>query len=359
MVNSISKQLAQQIVDTIHDVCGYHINFINTQGKIYASSNPERIETFHEIGRRVAVYGETIEVTSDDDYEGTNKGINIPIYHHKRIIAVVGISGEPTEVRRFAHLAERISNILLHEQELSEEHRNTDEKKLYIIRSLQDGVFNNHAYLNECFDYFKIERGKKYRMVKMEVNTRYNLVNISLLEQHVESLFSTLKGSLYAYIYPNQFVGLISESTFENNSYMFEKFSKNHSGIVKISVGKLTKLEKCNESWESAETALSSIKNKDSYYVVFDDLTLEILISGLAPGNIEEYRNKILTDIDEEDIEFLKVYYENNMSLAKTSEKLYLHKNTVQQRLKRIYSQSGYDPRNFQDAVLFYLACRL
>lgn len=34
--------LAQQIVDTIHDVCGYDINFINPEGRIYASTDPER-----------------------------------------------------------------------------------------------------------------------------------------------------------------------------------------------------------------------------------------------------------------------------------------------------------------------------
>ncbi len=58
-------------------------------------------------------------------------------------------------------------------------------------------------------------------------------------------------------------------------------------------------------------------------------------------------------------LDFLKVYYEMNMSLSKTADKLFLHKNTVQQRLKKILGQSGYDPRSFQDAVLLYLACRL
>ena len=47
MATTISKQLAQQIVDTIHDVCGYNINFINTQGIIFASNDPDRIETYH------------------------------------------------------------------------------------------------------------------------------------------------------------------------------------------------------------------------------------------------------------------------------------------------------------------------
>ena len=57
-----------------------------------------------------------------------------------------------------------------------------------------------------------------------------------------------------------------------------------------------------------------------------------------------------------EDLRFLSVYYEENMSLTATAKRLYLHKNTVQQRLLRIEKITGADPRRFRDAVLFYLA---
>ena len=39
MITQIGKQLATQIVDTVHDVCGHDINFINKNGIIYASTN--------------------------------------------------------------------------------------------------------------------------------------------------------------------------------------------------------------------------------------------------------------------------------------------------------------------------------
>lgn len=38
MITQIGKQLATQIVDTVHDVCGHDINFINKNGIIYAST---------------------------------------------------------------------------------------------------------------------------------------------------------------------------------------------------------------------------------------------------------------------------------------------------------------------------------
>ena len=355
-MQSISKQLAQQIVDTIHDVCGYNINFINTQGIIYASSDPQRIETYHEIGRQVAHTGETIEVESDDDYPGTNRGINIPIYYHKIVIAVVGISGDPSEVRKYAHLAERISNILLHEQDLNSRHRTIDEKKQYLLRALINNEFDNKEYLGECIEEFKIDTTCSYRMVKINLNTRYNLKNISMLEQDISTLFSSMKDSVYTYIYPNHFIGLVSEDVFSLNSYMLSMFSKNHMEIIKTAVGKSTPFYKCNESWQSAETAMDSIKGSPKSYVIFDELTLEILLAGIPHNKLTEYSSKIMAQISQTDIDFLKVYYDENMSLQSTSERLYLHKNTVQQRLNRISSQTGFNPRCFKDAVMLYLA---
>ncbi|MFR2837269.1 MAG: helix-turn-helix domain-containing protein [[Clostridium] nexile] len=47
------------------------------------------------------------------------------------------------------------------------------------------------------------------------------------------------------------------------------------------------------------------------------------------------------------------------MSLQSTCQKLFIHKNTLQNRLDRIYEKSGYNPRKFRDAALLYLALKL
>jgi carbohydrate diacid regulator len=58
-------------------------------------------------------------------------------------------------------------------------------------------------------------------------------------------------------------------------------------------------------------------------------------------------------------VSFLRVYYDQQMSLTKTAKALYLHKNTIQQRLNTIASKTHLNPRHFEDAVLFYLALRI
>ena len=101
----ISKAIAQQIVDTVKDVCSQNINFIDAKGIIIASTDPSRIDTFHEIGYRVVSTGDTLEVADDDSFFGTKRGINLPVSYNGQIVAAIGISGEVEEVRKYAHLA--------------------------------------------------------------------------------------------------------------------------------------------------------------------------------------------------------------------------------------------------------------
>ena len=58
----ISRAMAQQIVDTVKDVCSQNINFIDEKGIIVASTDRDRVGTYHEVGYRVVLEGNTIEV---------------------------------------------------------------------------------------------------------------------------------------------------------------------------------------------------------------------------------------------------------------------------------------------------------
>lgn len=356
MKSLIRHGLAQQMVDTIHDVCGYNINFISPEGKITASTDPERIGMFHEVGKKAAQSGETIEVDSDEDYSGTRKGINIPIYYHSSVIAVIGITAEPSEARKYAHLAERISALLLHEQEIGERYRNIDERRAYLIRCIQNEDFENREYFDSCLNEFHIDPKGRYRMVCIEINTRYNLVNISLLEQKVRAFFDRLGEEVYTYIYPNRFAGLIRSEAYDSYQSVFAGFASDHHQILKLSVGSDKSFEKCGDSWRDAVIAISSIRGSSQDLVAFDDLKLEILLSGISGTAREEYRKKMLGDLKPAEVEFLKTYYDSDMSLKATATKLFLHVNTVQQRLNRIAEKTGMNPRNFRDAVLFWLA---
>ena len=44
----------------------------------------------------------------------------MPLYHEDNLLAVIGITGSPEKVRKYAFLAQRITSLLIREQELSQ-----------------------------------------------------------------------------------------------------------------------------------------------------------------------------------------------------------------------------------------------
>lgn len=179
MTNKINEDFAFQVVNTVKDVCGHDINFINQSGIIFASTMPERIGTFHEIGYKAALEGNTIEVTTDDSFYGTQKGVNLPVYYHHEFLAVIGIAGEPDSVRKYAHLAERITHLLIREREFNIASRNQSEKKHFVLDSLIKKENINMDYLNSCLTEFNINIKEKKRIIVIKAQKENSTSNLS------------------------------------------------------------------------------------------------------------------------------------------------------------------------------------
>lgn len=165
MLTQIDQPLATQIVNTVKDVCGQDINFIHKSGIIFSSTNPKRIGTYHEIGHKVARTNQTIEVFPNDIFTGTQNGINLPIYHNNILLTVIGMTEVPNQVRKYAHLAERITNLLIRERELNMFSRSQSDKKHFIIDSLIRKSNTNMNYLHDCLKEFSIDITTPKRLI--------------------------------------------------------------------------------------------------------------------------------------------------------------------------------------------------
>mgnify|MGYP007027076596 CR=1 FL=1 len=71
---------------------------------------------------------------------------------------------------------------------------------------------------------------------------------------------------------------------------------------------------------QSAETALHSLIISSEHYVIFDNLTLELILSTIAPENQKEFLAKTIAPLNEQELHLLEVYFSEEMSLAATSE---------------------------------------
>ena len=84
---------------------------------------------------------------------------------------------------------------------------------------------------------------------------------------------------------------------------------------------------------------------------LFSSFDFKLLISSVNKPIRQQifnsvYRNFMSDNQISASIHLLRSYVENNHSIARTAEELFIHKNTVQTQLNRIYERTGYNPRD-------------
>lgn len=94
--------------------------------------------------------------------------------------------------------------------------------------------------------------------------------------------------------------------------------------------------------------------------ITISDLSIIIMIDNLSFYNKEELLNNLeIKNVqylnDGEVINTIKVMLDNNLSISKTSNSLYIHRNTLIYRLDKIEQKIGVDLTSFSDALRLYL----
>ncbi len=354
----ISRDVAQQIVETVKDVSNQNVNFIDDRGIIIASTDKERINTFHEIGYKVVTTGNTIEVSGDDNFYGTKKGINIPVTYNGKIVAVIGISGDIEEVRKYAYLAQKITDLLIREREVDALGSQKKNRLNYVIRCLISNEPVNHDYLTDTLNENKLSENSVCRVVIVQLNTRYNINNLFMIQTAITQAFSQIGATFYRYNYPNEFIMIAESDIIMKNINTLKNLAENYDGLLYVGIGNAVNILKSSTSFNAAITALNSRKHLTSF-VMYDDLDFELLLGNISDELKKQYTDKILNKLSDDEIKLLSAYYNNNMSLQLTSSSLFIHKNSLQYKLNKIEDITGYNPRSFKDAVVLYSAIKL
>ena len=350
----ISKKTAQQIVDSVKDVCGHDVNFIRPDGSILASTNPERVGTYHEIGHRAAQEGQPIEVMENDSFYGTQQGVNLPFSHHGTIVAVIGITGVPEDVRKYAYLAQRITALLLREQEYDARNRNEQVETDYVVRALSSGKPMNHGFYLDFLSSHGLSEEVRYRTVLVRLSTRYNPANLSMVEQKILTVFRETGSPLFTFRFPNEYILILPKGDYPPRQQQFERLAAEFREILSVGVGADHKLVHQYRSFREAQIAARAGAERAGY-ADFEQLDLELLSGSLR----ESYAARTLGKLSEKERHILAVYFAADCSLKTAAEKLYIHKNTLQYQLDKIHALTGYDPRVFREGVILYLGLQL
>ena len=93
-------------------------------------------------------------------------------------------------------------------------------------------------------------------------------------------------------------------------------------------------------------------KEKNYYYSIKD------LILKANSEELKEIKDIILSRYDQEDFyKFVKGLFENDLNVSKASSKLYMHRNTINNKIESFKNDTGLRIQKFSDAVAIYKLC--
>ncbi|MBQ3118823.1 MAG: helix-turn-helix domain-containing protein [Clostridia bacterium] len=136
--------------------------------------------------------------------------------------------------------------------------------------------------------------------------------------------------------------------------------------LLKVYVGIGTPVKSINDiahSYSESRLALEigRVFDGDKYILSYGELGIGRLIYQLPSKLCELFLDEIfqkegLEVLDEETLQTIDKFFENNLNVSETSRQLFVHRNTLVYRLDKIERLTGLDLRKFDDAVVFKVA---
>lgn len=372
---NISKTTAMSIVNELKDIIQYDITLMDDSCHIIACTERERIGDYHAATRKMLSENLPLLVVRDDyEYEGTHMGINLPIEVDGQVAGVIGITGEYQEVEKYGRIIKKMAEILLLDEYQKEQKRLSRSAR---SRFIQDWIFNDTISCTDSFTKRGLQMGidiSMPRRIAVAIVEKPDYQEIFILDDqtvmdeitHTISKLLTIWRCGFAVNYGSNFILLLKEESDEQLTEVLEKIGKNLWEQYQITwkVGVDSYPVSCDHAaagYQRADKALRRTYFSVSMWIAFyKDITMEIFIKDITEASKSEFIFRIFNGYSREEIQqwikILKTLFECNGSLMQTSERLFMHKNTLQYRLNKLHEQTGFDPRSMTDSPLYYVA---
>lgn len=366
----ISQTAAQSIVEEIGREIHEHINFMDQEGYIVASTDRSRLGTLHTGARRIIEEKlPELYITEEMENSTTKKGINLPITIHDEIVGVVGITGDRERVAGYGNIVRRMTEIMVEDSRLKA-HKVYDRRVRY--RFIEEWIGRSGAFYDRGF----VERGGQIGIDIMKPRrcmvirfVRYSMLSATQEGQRrLEEMEATVRHYaereelLYLREPPRQ-ICLVEACGDDKMKRMAESIQRLLQekygervviGIDSVDNGSIHISQICKEAERAAEAGgLADI-------IFYKDLYVELFLRDVTAEAQVEYLNRLFPGTGEEELDaymkLIEVFIEEEGSLARMSERLFMHKNTVQYKLRKMETLSGRDIRTPVGAAVYYMA---
>ena len=399
----ITHKLAQNIVNKTMNILKKNINIMDEKGVIIGSGDKSRLNQFHEGAAQVIKEGKKLEIYSKDinHLVGAKPGINLPIEHNNKIIGVVGITGEPDEVSPFGEVIKMTVEMMLQQEFLLKELQLEQQARENFIHDLISGRIGNDPDLfitrgqivgydiliprvALVMDIYQFEKTAKQSLQTFK-GLKEGEIYLQRLKNDVlktiQGIFVDTPQEIASYTGGDRFVVLKTINLKDSDEILRRKLFRMGKRIkntisqqmkfkVTIGIGEYHEdIRGISKSFKKATQALdvgTKLEGAGDIYHI-NDLGIGRILAEIKKDTQQEIIKKTFYSakevrgrkINETLLETLKAFFDNNLSITQTAQAIYVHRNTLLYRLRRVKEITGLDPKKFDDAIQLRIALKM
>ena len=360
---NISAKQAINIVESLKGVIDHNINYIDLDSIIIASTDPTRIGDYHEGSKMVYDTRRAVVINSDDQYQGTKAGMNYPVTFDNEIVATIGITGTYSEIKKFSSVIVKMTEILIKEFYFREQREIKEENERFVVELLINNLESIES-IKSTAKSFNINLDDVNRVVVFKLQDKPHK-HANMRKMIFNSIRKRIANDEIIVNNQGNYI-LLLKTTRINKLKVIKEYITNRYSIG-VAVGYSEEIENISKAYvsymNSERLVQLALKMQKFEIVTLNDFDLELILLDIDERFKKAYLKKVFGDLDSSVIlrwsEMLMSFSRNDGSINLTSEELYIHKNTLQYRLKKIKEVTGYDPRKLRDFSILYIATLL
>ena len=383
---TLTTKIVQPFIATLEEALHYKVTITDTNGYIVGSSDPARLNQFHPSAYEILCERQPIESwdIATDSYvnvpEGVQLGYGERVIYDGECIGLIGLVGAPEEIKQSIKTAQLVLQLMLDRKKASDELKLiSKDKKAFLLRLLQ-GQYGSPEWIKERADAYKIDLSRPRYVLTVQINLeKFDEKSPLELSQIKETMHRAIRSIFFEqedllYEYDTGETVLLTAGKHLDASQRRRQIEKaaarlyaelreqcKVSALIGVSeeCGDYTGIPLALRQGRMAAEIGAKTENGEGLYF-YSQMRLGRIVASFSPEIRPILQRDILSKLLENHadslLETLFTYFEMNGNVSQTAEKLFIHRNTLQYRFRKIKEITGFDIYHIDDLVQLRLA---
>lgn len=345
-MDHLTSRMAQEIIDELRKTISNDIHITDRHGRVIASSKVQKIGRLNLSAMASLNTRNISRIWEDTDTQVA--GVSVPIIHNSAIIGVLCVDGKVQEIDPIILLLKTSVEMLIHQMAMLD----SDVK----LRRMREQYLRE--WISHPGDYDKnfVDRGLELRKDIQIPRVAAVMKDLAPFAD-IDSLLSEIleRNDGFVTHWDGMHVLLIAD-----NPKLNGKLQQIVCSGIGEKIGISQPLCHAQTAVHQAQRALliGDLFLGSESIVSYPDVRL---IDAVSTQTYTDEMRRVIRLLDEHGrganlTETLFTYVFLNGNIQKTTEALFIHRNSLNYRFQRIYEISGYHPEQLQDLIFLYSA---